>query len=247
MSHLSTRYPNMIPHIIHYCWFGGRPLPKSALRCIASWKKWLPGYEIREWNEDNFDVNAHPYTREAYAAGKFAYVSDFARYKILEEYGGLYFDTDVEVIASLDDLLEKGAFMGMEKAFPPTVSSGLVMAVEPKHPIIQKMLIYYDNQTNLSKESMLKAGLVVRGMTEIFIHHGFIPEDCYQEVAQISIYPADYFDPMDNATGRVTLTPNTRTIHHYDRTWSNQSAFYIWLSRLWHRTWLYHLLQSSKV
>lgn len=237
----------MIPHIIHYCWFGGRPLPKSALRCIASWKKWLPGYKIREWNEDNFDVNAHPYTREAYAAGKFAYVSDFARYKILEEYGGLYFDTDVEVIASLDDLLEKGAFMGMEKAFPPTVSSGLVMAVEPKHPIIQEMLIYYDNQTNLSKESMLKAGLVVRGMTEIFIHHGFIPEDGYQEVAQISIYPADYFDPMDNATGRVTLTPNTRTIHHYDRTWSNQSAFYIWLSRLWHRTWLYHLLQSSKV
>lgn len=237
----------MIPHIIHYCWFGGRPLPKSALRCIASWKKGLPGYEIREWNEDNFDANAHPYTREAYAAGKFAYVSDFARYKILEEYGGLYFDTDVEVIASLDDLLEKGAFMGMEKAFPPTVSSGLVMAVEPKHPIIQEMLIYYDNQTNLSKESMLKAGLVVRGMTEIFIHHGFIPEDCYQEVAQISIYPSEYFDPMDNATGRVTLTPNTRTIHHYDRTWSNQSAFYIWLSRLWHRTWLYHLLQSSKV
>ena len=237
----------MIPHIIHYCWFGGRPLPKSALRCIASWKKWLPGYEIREWNEDNFDVNAHPYTREAYAAGKFAYVSAFARYKILEEYGGLYFDTDVEVIASLDDLLEKGAFMGMEKAFPPTVSSGLVMAVEPKHPIIQEMLIYYDNQTTLSKESMLKAGLVVRGMTEIFIHHGFIPEDCYQEVALISIYPSEYFDPMDNATGRVTLTPNTRTIHHYDRTWSNQSAFYIWLSRLWHRTWLYHLLQSSKV
>ena len=237
----------MIPHIIHYCWFGGRPLPKSALRCITSWKKWLPGYEIREWNENNFDANAHPYTREAYTAGKFAYVSDFARYKILEEYGGLYFDTDVEVIASLDDLLEKGAFMGMEKAFPPTVSSGLVMAVEPKHPIIQEMLIYYDNQTNLSKESMLKAGLVVRGMTEIFIHHGFIPEDCYQEVAQISIYPSEYFDPMDNATGRVTLTPNTRTIHHYDRTWSNQSAFYIWLSRLWHRTWLYHLLQSSKV
>ena len=108
----------MIPNIIHYCWFGGRPLPKSALRCIASWKKWLPGYEIREWNEDNFDVNAHPYTREAYAAGKFAYVSDFARYKILEEYGGLYFDTDVEVIASLDDLLEKGLLWAWRKPFP---------------------------------------------------------------------------------------------------------------------------------
>lgn len=236
----------MIPSIIHYCWFGGRPLPPSALRCIASWKKWLPNCEIREWNEQNFDVNAHPYTREAYAAGKFAYVSDFARYKILEEHGGMYFDTDVEVIASLEDLLEKGAFMGMEKAFPHTVSPGLVMAVEPKHPIIREMLDYYDKQTTLLKETLLEVGLVVRGMTEIFKQHGFIPENRYQEVAGVSIYPADYFDPMDNATGKIKLSINTRTIHRYDRTWSNQSSFYIWLSRLWHRTWLYRLIQNYK-
>lgn len=232
----------MIPRIIHYCWFGGRPLPKSAQRCIASWRKFLPDCAIREWNEENFDVNAHPYTRAAYAAGKFAYVSDFARYQILEEHGGIYFDTDVEVIAPLEDLLEKGAFMGMEKALPPTVSSGLVMVVEAHHPIIQEMLEFYDEQTKILQERVLEVGLVVRGMTEIFERHGFVRENRYQEVAGVSIYPAEYFDPMDNATGRIVLTSNTRTIHRYDRTWSGQGSLYIWLSRLWHRTWLYRSL-----
>ena len=151
-----------------------------------------------------------------------------------------------KMVASLEDLLEKGAFMGMEKAFPPTVSPGLVMAVEPKHPIIREMLDYYDKQTTLLKETLLEVGLVVRGMTEIFKQHGFIPENRYQEVAGVSIYPADYFDPMDNATGKIKLSINTRTIHRYDRTWSNQSSFYIWLSRLWHRTWLYRLIQNYK-
>ena len=102
----------MIPRIIHYCWFGGNPLPKSAQRCIASWRKFMPDCEIHEWNEQNFDVNAHPYTRAAYAAGKYAFVSDFARYKILEEWGGIYFDTDVEMVASIDDLLKLGALWG---------------------------------------------------------------------------------------------------------------------------------------
>ena len=102
----------MIPHVIHYCWFGGKPLPKLAVDCIASWRKYLPGYEIKEWNESNFDVNIIPYTSEAYAARKYAFVSDYARFWILYHYGGVYFDTDVEVIQPLAPLLEKGAFMG---------------------------------------------------------------------------------------------------------------------------------------
>ena len=95
----------MIPKIIHYCWFGKKPLPKLALKCIASWKKFLPDYEIKEWNEDNFDVNQIPYTSEAYACKKYAFVSDYARFKIMYEYGGIYFDTDVEVIKPLDDII----------------------------------------------------------------------------------------------------------------------------------------------
>lgn len=233
----------MIPRIIHYCWFGGNPLPQSAQRCIASWRKFMPDCEIREWNEQNFDVNAHPYTRAAYAAGKYAYVSDFARYKILEEWGGIYFDTDVEAVAPIDDLLQLGAFLGLEDAQPPTVSSGLVMAVEAHHPIIQEMLEFYDAQAKDDSTAMLDTGIVVSGMTEIFIRHGFVRENRYQEVAGVALYPSEYFDPMDNATGRIKQTPNTRTIHRYDRTWSAQKPLYIWLSRLWHRSWLYRLIK----
>jgi len=233
----------MIPRIIHYCWFGGNPLPQSAQRCIASWRKFMPDCEIPEWNEQNFDVNAHPYTRAAYAAGKYAFVSDFARYKILEEWGGIYFDTDVEAVAPIDDLLQLGAFMGLEDAQPPTVSSGLVMAVEAHHPITQEMLDFYDAQAKDDSTAMLDTGIVVSGMTEIFIRHGFVRKNRYQEVAGVALYPSDYFDPMDNATGRIKQTPNTRTIHRYDRTWSAQKPLYIWLSRLWHRSWLYRLIK----
>ena len=91
--------------VIHYCWFGGKPLPRSAEKCIASWKKFLPEFEIVRWDESNFDVNAIPYTREAYSAGKYAFVSDYARFWILYHNGGLYFDTDGEVINNLDDIL----------------------------------------------------------------------------------------------------------------------------------------------
>lgn len=106
----------MIPKIIHYCWFGRNPLPLLAVKCIESWKRYFPDYEIREWNEDNFNVNMIPYTREAYEAKKYAFVSDYARFYILYYYGGLYFDTDVEVIKPMNDIIERGAFMGCERA-----------------------------------------------------------------------------------------------------------------------------------
>ena len=104
----------MIPKKIHYCWFGHNPLPESARKCIASWCKYLPDYEIIEWNEDNFDVYQIQYTAEAYQTKKYAFVSDYARFKILFEHGGLYFDTDVEVIRSFDDIVSKGSFLGFE-------------------------------------------------------------------------------------------------------------------------------------
>ena len=109
----------MIPKVIHYCWFGRNPLPPFAVKCIESWKKFLPGYEIKEWNEDNFDVNIIPYTQEAYEARKYAFVSDYARFYILYHHGGIYFDTDVEVIKSIDDIIERGAFMGCENEAKP--------------------------------------------------------------------------------------------------------------------------------
>ena len=104
----------MIPHIIHYCWFGGNPLPELAEKCLASWREFFPDYEIKEWNEKNFDVNQIKYTKEAYKQKKYAYVSDYARFKILKEYGGIYFDTDVEIIRSFKDIIDNGNFFGFE-------------------------------------------------------------------------------------------------------------------------------------
>ena len=106
----------MIPKTIHYCWFGGNPLPEMAIKCIESWKKFLPDYEIKQWDESNFDVNMIPYAAEAYKAKKYAFVSDFARFWILYNYGGLYFDTDVEVIKPMDNIIAKGPFMVCENA-----------------------------------------------------------------------------------------------------------------------------------
>ena len=133
----------MIPKVIHYCWFGRNPLPESAIRCINSWKKFFPDYEIKEWNEDNFDVNIIPYTSEAYEAKKYAFVSDYARMWILYHYGGLYFDTDVEVIKNMDDIVAKGSFMGIEVEYSEgsimSVNPGLGLGVIPHHRIYKEI------------------------------------------------------------------------------------------------------------
>lgn len=143
----------MIPKVINYCWFGGNPLPASAQKCIASWRKYLPDYEIKEWNESNFDVNIIPYTAEAYKAKKYAFVSDYARFWILYRYGGLYFDTDVEVIRNMDDIIANGAFMGLEKkqaGATPTqlgVAPGLGLGVNPGLGLYKELLDVYDDNS----------------------------------------------------------------------------------------------------
>ena len=138
----------MIPKIIHYCWFGRNPLPTSAKKCIASWKKFLPDYEIKEWNEDNFDVNAIPYTQQAYEAKKYAFVSDYARFWVLYHYGGLYFDTDVEIVANMGEIIARGPFMGIEQGASlegkPMVAPGLGLGVEAGHPLYERMLQHQD-------------------------------------------------------------------------------------------------------
>ena len=125
----------MIPKIIHYCWFGGNPLPELAMKCIESWRTYFPDYEIKEWNEDNFDVNIIPYTKEAYENKKYAFVSDYARFWILYNHGGIYFDTDVEVIKKMDDIIEKGSFMGCEKKVTKD-SSPRDLGNDPAWPIL---------------------------------------------------------------------------------------------------------------
>lgn len=139
----------MIPKVIHYCWFGRNSLPPLAVKCLESWKRFFPDYEIKEWNEDNFDVNIISYTAEAYRVKKYAFVSDYARFWILYHYGGLYFDTDVEVIKSMDDIIAKGSFMGCEKdadkegATALAVAPGLGLGVNPGLGLYGELLQLY--------------------------------------------------------------------------------------------------------
>lgn len=214
----------MIPKIIHYCWFGEHPLPKSALKCIASWKKFCPDYEIKEWNENNYDINSCDYVREAYQAGKWAFVSDFARFDILYQYGGIYFDTDVELIRPIDDIIEKGSFMGCE--VPPENKNMRILRVAPGLGLaaVQGLSLYKEIIDDYRNSHFVSDGntpiiTVVHRVTNILMQHGFTPEGRIQLVADIYIYPCDYFCPMSYYTGKINITENTRSIHHYSASW----------------------------
>ena len=231
----------MIPKVIHYCWFGGNPLPKSALKCIASWKKFLPDYEIKEWNESNFDVNMMPYTREAYELKKYAYVSDVARFLVLYREGGVYFDTDVEVVKPMDDIIAAGAFMGIEDLgiegeTYPNVAPGLGLAVEAGNPFYKEVLDHYYESHFYDPQTKIPYSLtVVNHCTELLVQNGLKPTNKFQTVAGINIYPVDYFCPLEDATGILTITKNTRAIHWFSKTWTDKPMWYFRMTRLLHR------------
>ena len=211
----------MIPKIIHYCWFGGNLLPELAQKCIASWKKFLPDYEIKEWNENNYDVRKIPYTAQAYNAKKYAFVSDYARFDILYQYGGVYFDTDVEVIKDLRPIIERGAFIGVEKGLRPLLAAGLGIASPAASDIYREILDSYQNEQFVNDDGSLNLKTVVTRVSDIFKSHGFVEQDIMQFVADTMIYPSEYFCPKDYATGKVLLTENSYTIHHYDASWTS--------------------------
>ncbi|SEA72951.1 Glycosyltransferase sugar-binding region containing DXD motif-containing protein [Xylanibacter ruminicola] len=218
----------MIPKVIHYCWFGRNPLPVSAQKCIASWKKYLPDYEIKEWNEDNFDVNIIPYTKEAYEAKKYAFVSDYARFWILYHYGGVYFDTDVEVIKPMNAILDRGAFLGIEQGASlngaPMVAPGLGMGAQKGQIFYKDMLDHYASLPFLLDDGTLNTATIVEYTTYKLYEMGMDNSLELQHVGDVWIYPADVFCPMDSTTGIVRITDNTVSIHHYDSSWMDRNT-----------------------
>ncbi|MCW3786651.1 glycosyltransferase family 32 protein [Plebeiibacterium sediminum] len=211
----------MIPKTINYCWFGKNPLPKSAKKCIASWKKYLPDYEIKEWNEDNFDVNINTFTKEAYNNKKYAFVSDYARLWIIYNYGGIYFDTDVEVIREMDDILDKGPFMAFEKhlMYPEMahyVALGLGFAGKKKNPIIKEIMVFYEKSRSFHNDVIP----IVQITTDVLKLHGLYESDIPILIdGGFTIYPWEYFCPIEYLSNNLEITTNTRTIHHYTESW----------------------------
>lgn len=212
----------MIPKVIHYCWFGHNPLPELAIRCINSWKKYLPEYEIKEWNEDNFDVNITPYTKEAYVNKKYAFVSDYARFWILYHYGGVYFDTDVEVIKPMDSIIQMAPYMGCETLASSKsgvrVNPGIGIAAPAKLKLYGEILEHYAT-LKFIENGKPNLTTVVSITTEILQKKGLRNVDEIQTIEGVNIYPAEYFASRENVEFTIPRTSNSYSIHYFAGTW----------------------------
>ncbi len=210
----------MIPRIIHYCWFGGNPLPESVLKYIESWKKYCPDYEIKQWNEENYDYKKCPYTLEAYEAKKWAFVSDYARLDIIYNNGGIYLDTDVEIIKSLDGLLDNECFLALEQ-HSHLIASGLGFGAEKGNEAIKEMLDEYrDVHFKLANGIYNTMPPCPTRNTAPFYKHGFNLEiDKPVKLGSATVYPPEYFCPYNYEDNSCNITENTVSIHHYDSSW----------------------------
>lgn len=211
----------MIPKKIHYCWFGKKKLPDDVIQCMQSWKKYCPDYEIFEWNEDNYDVTKNPYMKEAYEAKKWAFVSDYARLDILYQNGGIYLDTDVELIKSLDILLKNKAFFGEEEG--GFINTGLGFGAEPFNEAIYEMLKQYEKLHFLIKGKLYNYVACPYYNTTALFKFGFdqTNEDI-QQLGVCSVFPIEFFAPK-NLKGELNITSNTYSIHHYSSSWKEEN------------------------
>ena len=210
----------MIPKIIHYCWFGRGEMPQLAKDCIASWHKYMPDWKYKLWNEDNFDVNSTPYTKEAYEAGKFAFVSDYVRLKALCEEGGLYLDVDFEVYKSFDDLMVNKAFAGFEGSKHLPVMMG-VCASEANGEWVKEMLDSYNGRRFIVNGEM-DMTTNVSYLTKIMCSNGFVQNGIKQQYKDLTVFPIDYFCPRQT-TGEYFKTNNTYCEHKGLNSWSSAS------------------------
>lgn len=207
----------MIPRIIHYCWFGRGPMPELALRCIESWHKYMPDYEYKLWNEDIFDVNSVPYVSEAYKSGKYAFVTDYVRLFALYTEGGIYMDTDVEVLKPYDDLLSLPGFTGYEgsKNLPPVTGT---IASEVGSAWVKEQIDSYQDAHFILQDGSLDITTNTTRITRIMQKGGFVPDGNKQVYKDMHIFPVEYFCPRQT-TGEIFITENTYCDHHFMGSW----------------------------
>lgn len=220
----------MIPKTIHYCWFGRSEMPQVVLDCIASWHKHMPDWEYKIWNEDNFDVNAIPYTAEAYAAGKYAFVSDVARLKALNEEGGVYLDTDIMIFKTLDPLLNYRAFAGFEGCKRVLVAT-CILGSEPHTEWLEEQLSYYFGRHFILPNGSQDLTTNVLFMTTRMSENGFKQNGEEQDYKDLHVFPVDYFSPR-HTTGEYIKTQNTYCDHLGMGSWTNRNGLVNKLARI---------------
>ena len=213
-----------IPKIIHYCWVGGKPKPQSVLYCIESWKRCCPDYEIREWNESNYDFTKNEYMRQAYEAKKWGFVPDYARLDIIYEYGGIYLDTDVEMLRSFDELLEQDGFMGFENTGDGEyfVNCGHGYGAVPHHEVIRTARDLYDTISFLNADGTPNLLASPHFTTQALREFGLVQENRDQQLPGMTVYASDVLCPKNFRTGKIKKTPRTVSIHHFTASWVDE-------------------------
>lgn len=209
----------MIPRTIHYCWFGGSELPELERKCMASWSEKMSNCEVVRWDESNFDFGSCAFAREAYEAGKWAFVSDYARFRILRDHGGVFLDTDVELLRPLDHLLDREAFTGFTKD-SSFVNPGLVVASEAGGHVMADVVRRYESMELLPQQGRVHPQSSPRTLTALLEEsYGLRRDGSLQELDGLTVFPAEFFDPIDPHTGVMNITEATYSIHHYSGTW----------------------------
>ena len=209
----------MIPKIIHYCWFGRGPMPELAQHCIESWHRYMPDYEYKLWNEDNFDINSVPYVREAYEARKFAFVTDYVRLYALYTEGGIYMDTDVEVFKSYDSLLYLDGFIGFEGTKYSPVGTGTI-ACKPRNEWAKEQMEAYKEIHFILPDGSYDLTTNPLRISTIMSNNGFVQNGKEQDYKDMHVFPVEYFCPRQT-TGEILMTKNTYCDHHFMGSWSD--------------------------
>jgi mannosyltransferase OCH1-like enzyme len=206
----------MIPKKIHYCWFGSTPLPNLTIKCIESWKKYLPEYEIIQWNEKNFDINSYLFTKEAYKAKKYAFVADVCRLEVLNKYGGIYLDTDMEILKPLN-IISSNFIVGFEDS--RFVGVGIIIS-PAKNKFIEAILDIYNVLTPIEQNCKWTEFTIPKIITKELVARRLILNDEMQILEDsIIVYPSDYFYPLNFFSGKLGITERTLGIHHYESSW----------------------------
>lgn len=214
---------NRIPKVIHYCWFGKNPIPKSLKKCIKSWEKYCPDYEIKQWNEENFDINCNEFVREAYENKAWAFVSDYARLWIIYNNGGIYLDTDVEIVKNIDELLKYDCYLA-EQQYANNVATGLGFGAQKHNQTIKLMLEEYENlKFDIDKKNEIICPILNTRAIEKEYNYIYSNDIIYYEKINTIIFPPKYFDPLAPGISEDLLCDETYSIHHYSATWTSKN------------------------